>query len=185
MAKTKPTYKTTKLGVLSVREIEAGITDNLVSVRVFILRNFKKLEIGCDLAKDLHSKLAGNLFEEAGEFRKRNVRVGAYNPPDFFAIPEMMKNWEDDFRERVKHAKSVDDKIELLSWMMHRFLLIHPFFDYNGRISRLLGEVYLLKNNLPAISFVGLKRKEFAEAMKKATFENDLGGIIKIVKRDL
>jgi len=51
----------------------------------------------------------------------------------------------------------------------------------------LLGEIYLLQNNLPVTSFMGIKRSEFAEAMKMklTTLQNDLSGVIKIIKRNL
>lgn len=185
MAKTKPTYRDTKLGILPIKEIEIIITDNLANVRAYVLRNYKKLSINSGLAKNLHLKLAGSLFPEAGQYRKRNVRVGNYELPPYFKVAEMMKDWERDFRERKKYIKKLDDHIEILAWMMHKLLLIHPFFDYNGRIARLMGEIYLIKNKLPAISFMGVKRKGFAEAMKKATLHNDLSGIIKIIKRNL
>ncbi|MBI4652741.1 Fic family protein [Candidatus Kuenenbacteria bacterium] len=145
----------------------------------------KYLEINIDLVKDLHLKLAGNIFDVAGNFRKTDVRLGNYEPPKYFEIAELMKNWEDDFKERQKFIKNIDDYIELLSWLMHRFLWIHPFFDYNGRISRLLGEIYLLQNNLPVVSFRGMTRNTFSEAMKVATLKNDFSKIIKLIKRDL
>ncbi|MEA2065271.1 MAG: Fic family protein [Patescibacteria group bacterium] len=184
-SKTQPTFRETKFGILPIVEIENNITNNLISVRVYILRNYKKLNIGIKLAKDLHLKLSGSLFDEAGNFRKRQVELGEYEPPSYFKILEMMKNWEADFNERKKFIKTSDGHIEILAWMMHKFLWIHPFFDYNGRISRLLGEIYLLQNNLPVMSFMGVKRNEFAEAMKSITFKNNLSGIIKIIKKNL
>lgn len=185
MSKTKPTFKKTKFGILSVREIEAGITDNLANVRAYVLRNYETMIIGIDLAKDLHLKLAGNLFDEAGDFRKKEVSVGDYEPPVYFKLPEMMKNWEEDFNERARFVKNENDHIEVLAWMMHKFLWVYPFFDYNGRVARLLGEIYLLKNNLPAITFMGIKRNDFAKAMKEATDKNSLDGISKIIKKNL
>ena len=38
MSKTKPTYCETKFGILSVREIEAMITDGVANVNAFLLR---------------------------------------------------------------------------------------------------------------------------------------------------
>lgn len=186
MSKTKPNYRETKFGILPISEIEAIITDNLINVSLYILRNYKEVTININLVKDLHSKLASNLYSEAGDFRKREVQLGNFEPPKFFKIPELMKNWEDDFKERSNFIKNIDDHVEVLAWLMHKFLWIHPFFDYNGRISRLLGEIYLLKNNLPVNSFKGIRRSEFALAMREATFNNgDLNGIIKIIKRGL
>ncbi len=184
MSKTKPNYRETKFGVLPISEIEAIITDNLINVSLYILRNYQKLTIDIKLIKDLHAKLANNLYQEAGDFRKREVQLGNFEPPKFFKIPELIKNWEDDFKERSKFIKSIDDHVEILAWLMHRFLWIHPFFDYNGRISRLLGEIYLLQNNLPINSFKGIKRNQFALSMKEATINNgNLSGVIKIIKR--
>ncbi|MBA3047843.1 Fic family protein [Patescibacteria group bacterium] len=185
MPKTKPTCRETKFGILSMQEIEALITDSLFVVRSYIVRNYNGLIISIELIQDLHLKLASNLFKEAVEFRKKQVQLGDYEPPKYFKVPELMKNWEDDFMERKKFIKTLDDHIELLAWMMHRFLWIHPFFDYNGRAARLLGEIYLLTNNLPAASFMGVNRNEFAEAMKLATCKNDLSGVIRIIKRNL
>jgi len=185
MAKTKPTYRQTKFGILSIAEIEAMITDALANVNVWVLRDFENLPINIATAKEAHKKIAGYVFEEAGEFRKREVVVGLYEPPEFFRIPELMKNWELDYKERDVHIKTQKDKIELLAWMMHRFLFIHPFFDYNGRVARLLGQIFLLKHKLPISSFAGIKRTDFAAAMKKATAHNDLSGIVNLIEKSV
>lgn len=34
--------------------------------------------------------------------------------------------------------------ISLLAWFQHRFVWIHPFNDYNGRVARLLTNLLLL-----------------------------------------
>jgi Fic family protein len=136
------------LDVLKIQEIEKIITENLALVQKFIMRNSTKLTINHETAKKLHHLLAANLFEQAGNYRKHNVQLGYFEPPDYFKIPVFMKNWEGDLRERVKHVKNRDMHIENCAWLMHRFLWIHPFFDYNGRINRLLGELYLMQNNL-------------------------------------
>jgi len=185
MDKTKPSYKETKFGILPIQEIENLISINLITVRSYILRNYKKLTISIDLAKELHSKLAENIFNEAGNFRKTEVTIGNYKPPKNYKLLELMTNWQDDLQERIKHIKNKNDHIQTLSWLMHKFLWIHPFFDYNGRICRLLGEIYLLQNNLPVISFMGIKRNDFSNAMKSATFENNFTKIENLIKNNL
>lgn len=185
MSKTKPTYRETKFGILSVAEIEALITDGVANVNAFLLREFDNLPIGVKTAKELHEKIAGHVFSEAGNFRKKEVTVGHYEPPKFFQIPELMANWESDYNERHKHAKNQNEKIELLAWMMHKFLLIHPFFDYNGRVARLLGQLFLLQHKLPISSFIGIKRTDFSTAMKKATAEHDTTCVIKLINQSL
>lgn len=183
MSKTKPSYRETKFGILGVSEIEAMVTDGVANVNAFLLREFENLPIGVKTAKELHEKVAGHVFDEAGNFRKTEVSVGTYEPPRFFEIPELMMNWEHDYIERHRHAKTKDEQIEFLAWMMHQFLLIHPFFDYNGRVARLLGQLFLLQHKLPIFSFIGIKRADYAIAMKKATTEHDLGAVVKLINR--
>lgn len=185
MSKTKPSYRETKFGILSLSEIEAMITDGVANVNAFLLREFENLPISINTARELHEKIASHIFSEAGNFRKKEVTVGTYEPPKFFQITELMTNWESDYIERYKHAKSQAEKIELLAWMMHQFLLIHPFFDYNGRVARLLGQLFLLQNKLPISSFVGIRRTDYATAMKKATTTNDLNDVIDLIEKSI
>lgn len=184
-SKTKPTYRETRFGILSIAEIEALITDGVANVNAFLLREYENLPIGVKIAKELHEKIAGHVFDEVGNFRKKEVTVGHYEPPKFFQIPELMANWESDYNERHKHIKTQDEKIELLAWMMHKFLLIHPFFDYNGRVARLLGQLFLLQHKLPISSFIGIKRTDFTNAMKKATAEHNTDSVIKLINKSI
>ncbi|MFA5995172.1 MAG: Fic family protein [Patescibacteria group bacterium] len=119
MSKTKPSYRETKFGILSIKEIEIMITDGVANVNAFLLREYDNLPINIETAKELHEKVAGYVFKEAGNFRKHEVTIGKYEPPKFFQICELMANWESDYNERHKHAKTQDEKIELLAWMMH------------------------------------------------------------------
>ncbi len=96
-----------------------------------------------------------------------------------------MINWESDYSERHKHTKNQDEQIELLAWMMHQFLLIHPFFDYNGRVARLLGQLFLLQHKLPISSFVGIKPTNFTTAMKKATIDHDTKSIVTLINKSI
>lgn len=92
-----------------------------------------------------------------------------------------MHNWQADFEERVKHVSTHQEHIELCAWLIHRFLWIHPFFDYNGRMSRLLGELYFLQHDLPAISFRSIPRVDFVTAMTHATATGDLSLLIRLM----
>lgn len=111
-----------------------------------------------------------------------DVELGIYKPPPFYKVPEHMKNWEEDYTERRKHAKTRTQKIELCAWLVHRFLWIHPFFDYNGRVSRLIGALYLLQNKLPLVSFRAVRRVDFVKAVKEATQTGDLDLLMQLIE---
>ena len=65
----------------------------------------------------------------------------------------------------------LEELVYFLAWAHHRFLWIHPFKDYNGRIGRLLTNIIFLNLNLPPIELkVETKtgRKKYIQALKNA-----------------
>lgn len=61
--------------------------------------------------------------------------------------------------------------LHLAAWISHRFVEIHPFPDFNGRISRLLLAGVLLASGVPfAVSIKATKvgRRRYLEALRKA-----------------
>ena len=89
-----------------------------------------------------------------------------------------MKNLCDDLEERLKHIPSIKDEeqflaevISLLAWFQHKFVWIHPFKDYNGRVARLLTNLLVLNYGLPALEIkaeTGQDRQRYIKAMKAA-----------------
>lgn len=185
MTKTPITYKETLDGIFEIHEIERIVMDNLVRVQKYLFRNYKKLPIGEKTAQKFHEFLARNLFKEAGHYRKHDVMLGIFLPPPHFQIREHMRNWEADYKERKINTKTKSEHIDLCAWLIHRFLWIHPFFDYNGRVSRLLGELYLLQNHFPIIPFRAMARVDFVKAVKHATATGDLTLLKQFIKEQM
>lgn len=82
-----------------------------------------------------------------------------------------------DLKIRLKHVPKIDDTnfinwlLEFLAWTHHRFLWIHPFQDYNGRISRLLINIILLKLDFPPIELkveTPKGRKKYVRSLQQA-----------------
>ncbi len=145
-----------------------------------------KLEAG--FVKKLHKIGYGWIFpEHGGKFRKEDVKVSDHNPPKGYLIPQLMENLMKDIQERIKHLPDLNDNIfldrliELLAYSHHKFLWIHPFFDYNGRIGRLLINMILLNLDLPPVDLKiesELNRKKYIKALQFA----DNGNYEKIEK---
>ena len=179
--KTKPAYKQTKLWILSVQEIEHVIFDNLILVKSYLYRNYKRLDFSTDTLCVFHKLLCENLFEEAGKYRKHNVQMWDFEPIWFHQVPVEMKKLDDDMQYRLKYAKTTQKRKELLAWIMWKILWIHPFFDYNARVVRLFGEFFLLKYQMQLSSFRWTTRKKFSEAMKKWTSDHDLSDVMALL----
>jgi Fic family protein len=80
------------------------------------------------------------------------------------------------------YHKAVEKKelhpIVLAALLHYKFVLIHPFDDGNGRISRLLMNYVLLKNNLPPVIIKTADKKGYLNALNQA----DVGNIDAFVK---
>jgi len=112
-----------------------------------------------------------------GQFRTIEVKVSKHIPPKFFMVPQLMVEFCEDLKVRIKHLpknddeKFLDELVSLMAWAHHRFAWIHPFQDYNGRIGRLLNNVILLNLNLPPIELkveTTSRRNKYVKALQLA-----------------
>lgn len=132
---------------------------------------------------DLHKKCFGWIFPKwAGKFRKIEVEVFGHQAPNFYKVPILIKQFCDDLNERLKHVpnkkeinKYLDNIISLTTWAQHRFVWIHLFNDYNGRIARLLTNLVFLKLKLPLLEIKIESKKhrnQYIKAMQMADKHN-------------
>lgn len=186
---------TKKLGETSFQETAFGIIprSKLILLEIegikrawdFVLGQERKTKIFItpEFIKKLHQVGFGWIFPEtSGKFRRIEVTVSDHIPPKYYLLPQLMDSYCQDIKERLKHLPTfnqpdfVKELIDLLSWTHHRFLWIHPFKDYNGRIGRLLINVILLNLNLPPIELkVETKsgRRRYVDALAKADNGDD------------
>ena len=147
-----------------------------------------KIAIIPNFIKKLHQVGFARIFPKTGgKFRKIEAAVSKHTPPKYYFIPQLMENYCNDIKTRLKHLPIIDNSdflnelIEFLAWAHHKFLWIHPFQDYNGRIGRLLINVILFNLDLPPVELrveTESGRKKYIEALQKA----DAGDYIKLEK---
>lgn len=68
-----------------------------------------------------------------------------------FDTPLLMKRWLEEFNQKLDAANTKDLAIEAYAWAHLSFVRIHPFFDGNGRIARLLANLPVLRGGFPPI----------------------------------
>ena len=80
-----------------------------------------------------------------GEFRDGEVEVGRHVPPPANVLPRFLGRFEEvyDF-DRLPKSRA----IIAIAASHHRFLWIHPFFDGNGRVARLMAHAMMLRSEV-------------------------------------
>ncbi len=93
-----------------------------------------------------------------------------YAPPD--DVPFLMESWFSFYRRIEQSLKPHDRKQALKAYVkLHvSFVRIHPFFDGNGRIARLLANVPVLKSGLPPVIIPKEGRKQYIDALSAYHF---------------
>ena len=119
---------------------------------------------------DIHRVILSGIDDRyAGRYRDVNVRIpGAVkSPPRFEKVPGLME----EYVEYVNSNPGRLNNLELAAYVHYRFVEIHPFSDGNGRVARLLMNLFLIRHGYPITMILKLDRKKYYDRLKKA----DLG----------
>lgn len=133
------------------------------------------------LIRNIHEKLLNSVRgrdKNPGYFRRGQVRVGLYYPPEPQFVPDLMSNLE-----KYIHSKEKDIFVQLA--IIHaQFEMIHPFSDGNGRTGRLLMPLFLYfkkKLNYPAFylsAYFETNREEYYTRFENIELNGDWDGWI-------
>jgi Fic family protein len=104
--------------------------------------------------------------EWAGRYRNSNVIIGGadHTPPEAVEVPRLMQELIIWMRQNWKVLHSV----ELAAVLHHRIVNIHPFFDGNGRTSRLVMNVVLMQAGFPLAVVLKNDRKRYYRTLGEA-----------------
>lgn len=80
-----------------------------------------------------------------GKFRDSAVEVGRHIPPDADNVPGFLERFEEVYDPDRLSKLQV---ILAIAASHHRFLWIHPFFDGNGRVARLMAHAMMLRSEI-------------------------------------
>lgn len=100
------------------------------------------------LIKSLHSLVIQDIDKNiAGQYRKVDVFITGtdHKPPSAIDVPLQMKKLIDWAKNNYKKMNVV----EFSAMFHHKFVHIHPFQDGNGRVGRLLMNIFLMQHGFP------------------------------------
>lgn len=148
-----------------INEREIFEAKNLARVVSYIDKRAKEQELTLEVILALHKMLISNIRDEvAGRFRRDNefVRVGnhiASNPKEVVGrLEKMLAEY---------NAASHENIIKRIAKLHLTFEYIHPFYDGNGRIGRVLNNYLLIREGFVPINIKFIDRKKYYEAFKE------------------
>lgn len=128
---------------------------NYIKATDFATEKLKILPLCCRLLLETHAVLLSDVRgseKNPGEFRRSQNWIGAqgstlktarYIPPS----PEDMQNAMSDLEKYINEVDQTDPLIKI-ALIHYQFETIHPFLDGNGRIGRLMVNLFLKENHL-------------------------------------
>ena len=156
---TRPPYSATRyvdtpLGILSYQELAPLLAERVGHTEIAIAdRTFSNQPVG-DVLLDLHRRICADLTPDmAGRWRHRDVRVGEHQAPPHWRVPMLMQNYAADLEARLTNLddnsgeRLIDDLVFAEGHLLH----VHPFEDFNGRVTRLFLIELLYRLNLPVV----------------------------------
>lgn len=105
--------------------------------------------------KKWHYRWLGNLYEWAGEERAVNMSKGDFHFAAAAQVPQLLDKFESEYLRRYAPCSGYDDEqlAEAVAIVHVELILIHPFRDGNGRISRFLADVMMAQAGYPALDY--------------------------------
>ncbi|MGB2222236.1 Fic family protein [Neptunomonas sp.] len=130
--------------------------------------------------KNLHQLVLKNIdSENAGLYREVNLLISGaeHRPPNAIQVPELMAAFSDWCSNQAQQLHPV----ERAARVHGEFVKIHPFVDGNGRTSRLLMNLELMKAGFPATVIEVAQRLDYYQALDHAHCTGDYTDFIQLV----
>jgi Fic family protein len=130
--------------------------------------------------KGLHQLVLKNIDDRnAGRYRTSNVIISGarHKPVDFLRVDEAMADFMDWYRGQAQALHPVERAARVHA----DFVGIHPFVDGNGRTSRLLMNLELMKAGFPPAVLTVERRLEYYRALDAAHVDGDYVPLLSLV----
>ena len=101
----------------------------------------------------------GDIYRPVGAWKREdNGTYGAENGKSVYMpyaaaddTPRLMESWLKAFNRAIKDAKTLETALDAYVFAHVSFVRVHPFFDGNGRLARLLANIPVLAAGFPPI----------------------------------
>lgn len=147
-------YIETSLGVLAYSELAPHLARNVQELEERVEDGeFTAAPLDDQLVLQFHRLICGDLVPRLTGWRRVNVVVGEHTPPDFLRVQSLVREYGLDLQTRLSaNTGHADERVlETLAFAEGRLLSIHPFIDFNGRLTRVWLREIIRRLHLPPV----------------------------------
>lgn len=160
-----------KLGITDSSEMDEIELDLLDQLNEALLEEISEDQaITSEDLREWHRRWLGNVYEWAGRDRTVNMSKGDFHFAASHLVPKLMQDFNDKFLAIYTPCDGMeeDQLIDALAIVHTEFILIHPFREGNGRLSRLLANVMSLQSGQPLLdySYMDERKQEYFGAIQ-------------------
>ena len=163
------------LGLSDASAINQAEAKGILHAELFLLGLDENEELSASLILSIHKTAFGQLYDWAGKWRNKEVAVGSFIPPPPSAVPNLMYQLLDEINYKMPLLSDKEQLVELLAFVHHRFVFIHPFNNGNGRTARLFTNLLAMLNGYKPLQLYhreGEDRKKYIEAIREGDRNN-------------
>jgi Fic-DOC domain mobile mystery protein B len=159
------------------RDLNEAEQENIARAQLWALGRRRDL-LSDKFVRELHRHMLGDVWRRAGKFRTSARNIGI----DYWEIPVALRHLLDDTKAWIEYNTYQPDEIAVR--FHHRLVQIHPFPNGNGRHSRLMADLLVIKLGRERLSWgreslrdPSALRRRYIEALRAAD-RHDIGPLL-------
>ncbi|EGM8187823.1 cell filamentation protein Fic [Escherichia coli] len=145
-----------KLGITAsdeMNEVELVLLEQLY--QSIFEEQFPEGRLSVALLTSWHRRWLGNIYEWAGQERTVNISKGGFMFAPAAQLPKLLNEFDVKYLARYTPCSGLDEEqlITAIAITHVEFILIHPFREGNGRLSRLLADVMAVQGGYKPLDY--------------------------------
>lgn len=145
-----------KLGITDSDEMDEAELVLLEQLYQFVFEEqFPQGQLTIALLKNWHRRWLGNIYEWAGQERAVNISKGGFMFAPSAQLPKLLHEF--DVKYLAQYTPCIDmseeQLIKAIAVTHVELILIHPFREGNGRLSRLLADVMAVQGGYKPLDY--------------------------------
>ncbi|WP_039057226.1 Fic family protein [Enterobacter sp. Bisph1] len=116
---------------------------------------FPEGQLSVAMIKSWHRRWLGNIYEWAGQERAVNISKGGFMFAPSAQLPKLLNEFDTMYLAQYTPCSGIDEEqlITAIAITHVELILIHPFREGNGRLSRLLADVMAVQGGYKPLDY--------------------------------